>query len=107
MLTALDIVKNAKNSDEIENSVDGILENVLPIPDPKCKEMRSYYADEEDYRKKLVEYYITMSPLASWNDVAGRLLGWEHHGVFEKVKDKVKVDKGGCVVDEEERYGIY
>ena len=99
-------MKNAKDSDEIEKSYDGILENVLDIPDPKSKEMRSYYADEEDYRKKLVEYYITMSPWASWNHVAGLLLGYEHHGVLEKVKDKVKVDKGGCVVDEEERYGI-
>ena len=99
-------MKNAKDSDEIENSVGGILENVLVIPQPKSKEMRLYYADEEDYRKKLVECYITMSPLASWNHVAGQLLYWEHHGVLEKVKDKVKVDKGGCVVDEEERYGI-
>ena len=98
---------NAKDSDEIENSYDGILENVLDIPDPKCKEMRSYYADEEDYRKKLVEYYITMSPWASWNHVAGKLLYWEHHGTLEKIKGNVKVDKGGCVVDEEERYGIY
>ena len=98
---------NAKDSDEIENSYDGILENVLDIPDPKCKEMRSYYADEEDYRKKLVEYYITISPFVSWNHVAGGLLYWEHHGALEKIKGNVKVDKGGCVVDEEERYGIY
>ena len=99
-------MKNAKDSDEIDNSDDGILEDILSIPQPKRKEMRSYYADEEDYRKKLVEYFITIVPLASWNDVAGGLLLWEHHGVLEKVKDKVKVDKGGCVVDEEERYGI-
>ena len=100
-------MKNAKDSDEIGNSHDNILENVLDIPDPKSKEMRSYYADEEDYRKKLVEYYITMSPWASWNHVAGQLLYCEHHGALEKVKGNVKVDKGGCVVDEEERYGIY
>ena len=100
-------MKNAKDSDEIKNSYDGILEDVLEIPEPKSKEMMLYYADEEDYRKKLVEYYITMSPLASWNHVAGRLLGYEHHGALEKVKGNVKVDKGGCVVDEEERYGIY
>ena len=100
-------MKNAKDNDEIENSVDGILEDVLIIPPHKSKEMRSYYADEEDYRKKLVEYFITISPWASWNHVAGGLLGYEHHGALEKVKGNVKVDKGGCVVDEEERYGIY
>ena len=99
-------MKNAKDSDEIDNSYDGILEDVLEIPEPKSKEMRLYYADEEDYRKKLVEYCITMSPLASWNYVAGRLLYCEHHGALEKMKGNVKVDKGGCVVNEE-RYGIY
>ena len=100
-------MKNAKDSVEIDNSYDGILENVLNLPYPKYKEMRSYYADEEDYRKKLVEYYITMFPLASWHHIAGRLLYWEHHGALEKVKGNFKVDKGGCVIDEEERNGIY
>ena len=93
----MDTVKNVKDSDEIENSSDGILENVLEIPLTKSKKTRSQFT-EEDYRKKLVEYFIAMSPWASWNHVAGNLLYYGHHGVLEKVKENVKVDKGKYMV---------
>ena len=57
--------------------------------------MRSQCIDsEEDYRKKLVEYYIAMSPWGSWNFVAGELLYSKQHRALEKVKGNVKVDKG-------------
>ena len=88
-------MKNAKDSDEIENSCNDILEDILHIPRPRSKEMRSQCIDsEEDYRKKLVEYYIAMSPWGSWNFVAGELLYSKQHRALEKVKGNVKVDKG-------------
>ena len=94
----MDTVKNAKDSDEIENSRDGILENILEIPLTKSKEMRSQFT-EEVYRKKLVEYNVAMSPWGSWNHVAGNLLYYGHHGALKKVKENfIKVDKGKYVV---------
>ena len=67
---------------------------ILEIPQ---LEMSSQCTKEGDLRKKLIEYYITITPWASWNHLAGKLLYWEQHRALEKVKGNVKVDKGTCV----------
>ena len=102
LLTDLDTVIIAQDSEELENSDgveknDGILEDVLQIPITKRKEMWSQFSGE-DYRKKLVEYYIAIYPLASWNYVAGNLLYYQNFGAYDKVKRNVKVDEGMHVV---------
>ena len=71
----------------------GILEDVLQIPESKREKMKSRFS-EEDYKEKLVEYYITTFPGASWNHVAGNLLYYGHREALKKVKGNVKVYEG-------------
>ena len=76
------------------------LKSVLEIPRSKWKEMRSRCVEEDTYRGELVHYYLGTHPQASWNHLAGTLLEWKQHSTLEKVKGKVKADKGRCVVDD-------
>ena len=93
LLAALDTVKSVKiDSDD--------LEYVLEIPSPKREEMSTRCVEEDTYRGELVHYYLGTHPQASWNHLAGTLLYWEEHSALEKVKGKVKADKGRCVVDD-------
>ena len=96
LLASLDTVKNAKT---VYNYYDD-LEYVLGIPSPKWKEMRTRCVEEDTYRGELVHYYLSTHPQASWNHLAGELLGSQQHSALEKVKGKVKADKGRCVVDD-------
>ena len=77
----------------------GILENLLQIPKTKAKEMRSSQLTENEYRKKLVEYYISIYPLASWNYVAGNINYYGQFGASKKVKENKNTYKGKHVVD--------
>ena len=97
LLAALDTVKNAKTA---RDYYDYHLEVVLGIPDPKWEEMRSRCVEEDTYRGELVHYYLSTHPQASWNHLAARLLYYEQNRALEKVKRKVKADKGRCVVDD-------
>ena len=95
LLAALDTVKNAKTVYDYDD-----LEIVLEIPRPKWEEMRTRCVEEDTFRGELVHYYLGTHPQASWNHLARRLLGWQQHSTLEKVKGKVKADKGRCVVDD-------
>ena len=96
LLAALDTVKNAV-SDYYD---DDDLETVFDIPFPKWEEMRSRCVEEDTYRGELVHYYLGTHPQASWNHLAGRLLYCKENRALEKVKGKVKADKGRCVVED-------
>ena len=96
MLAALDTVKNAKTASDNDN----YLERVLQISYPKWQEMKSRCVEEDTYRGELVHYYFSTHPQASWNHLAGELLRRDQNRVLEKVKGKVKADKGRCVVDD-------
>ena len=101
LLAALDTVKNAKTVSDYYDDVSGYyLEDVLEIPSSKWEEMRTRCVEEDTYRGELVHYYLGTHPQASWNHLAGRLLYREQHSALEKVKGKVKADKGRCVVDD-------
>ena len=94
-------MKNAKDSVELESRTShdhGVLENVLQIPKTKVKKMRLSQLTEEDYREKLVEYYISIYPLASWNYVAGNINYYGQFGAYDKVKGNVKIHEGMPVV---------
>ena len=101
LLAALDTVENAETD---LYYFDGCgydhLEAVLDIPFPKWEEMRYRCVEEDTYRGELVHYYLGTHPQASWNHLAGRLLLFEENRALEKVKGKVKADKGRCVVDD-------
>ena len=97
LLAALDTVKNAKTVSDYDNND---LERVFEIPIPKWQEMRSRCVEEDTYRGELVHYYLGTHPQASWNHLAGTLLYRKQHSALEKVKGKVKADKGRCVVDD-------
>ena len=94
LLAALDTVKSVKSTSNYD------LERVLDIPYHKEDEMRRRFVEEDTYRGELVHYYLGTHPQASWNHLAGRLLYREQHSALEKVKGKVKADKGRCVVDD-------
>ena len=98
LLAALDTVQNVKTVSDYYG--DDYLEDVLNIPYPKWEEMRSRCVEEDTYRGELVHYYLGTHPQASWNHLAGTLLYWKQHSALEKVKGKVKADKGRCVVDD-------
>ena len=95
LLAALDTVRNAKN---MGMTSIGDLEEVLQIPSPKRKEMRSQHSAEVDYRYHLIEYYLKSHECAGWNHLAGRLLYYEQHNALKRVKMNVTADKGRCVV---------
>ena len=97
LLAALDTVKNAKTVSDYD---DNDLEYILDIPFPKWQEMRSQCVEEDTYRGELVHYYLGTHPQASWNHLAGTFLYLEENRALEKVKGKVKADKGRCVVDD-------
>ena len=98
LLAALDTVKNVKTVSDYYDA--DYLEVVLEIPPPKWQEMRTRCVEEDTYRGELVHYYLGTHPQASWNHLAGTLLKWEQYSTLEKVKGKVKADKGRCVVDD-------
>ena len=96
LLAALDTVKDINTDSYYDND----LENVLEISSPKWVEMSKRCVEEDTYRGELVHYYLGTHPQASWNHLAGSLLEWQQHSALEKVKGKVKADKGRCVVDD-------
>ena len=96
LLAALDTVKNSKTVSDYCYD----LEHVLEISIPKWQEMRSRCVEEDTFRGELVRYYLGTHPQASWNHLAGTLLYRKQHSALEKVKGKVKADKGRCVVDD-------
>ena len=98
LLAAVDTVKNAETACYIV--IYNNLEYVLGIPESKWNEMRSRCVEEDTYRGELVHYYLGTHPQASWNHLAGRLLSTNQNRALEKVKGKVKADKGRCVVDD-------
>ena len=38
------------------------------------RELREQFPDDEDYKKKIVNFYRNLSPTSSWGHLAGRLL---------------------------------
>ena len=93
-------MKNAKTASDY-----AYLENVFEIPEPKWREMRSQYVEEDTYRGELVHYYLGTHPQASWNHLAGTLLYYDQNSALVKVEGKVKADKGRCAVDDIVREG--
>ena len=76
--TVLDLTDPSLTSSSVLAAVEGVsadrLASVLQIPYYKRKELREQFPDDEDYKKKVVNFYRNLSPTSSWGHLAGRLL---------------------------------
>ena len=73
------------------DSVNGsdYLENCLQIPQKIREEMRRQSSSAIINRKKLVKYWLTYHPNASWEYLAGKLLFRTRNQAVEKVKKNI------------------
>ena len=92
VLAALQTVWDRMDSDIICGS----LESILNIPLSKKREVRMDSTSTDQYREKLIQYYIMTNPNASWDGLAGMLLLFDiHTKAFEKVKRNIIRTKRG------------
>ena len=70
------------------------LANVLDVPLSKQKEFRQQSSTTVEYRKKVIDYFLKYSHLASWSDVSSRLYRWEHHEALAAVREFIKGTSG-------------
>ena len=56
--------------------------------------IRHQYPSDDDQRKQGAQYYITVYPWASWEDLAWRLYQCEEHRVLNTFKDVLPKAKG-------------
>ena len=87
---ALQTVEDGYDSD-YNNSLEGILD----IPHSKESEIREESTGAHQYREKIVKYYISTNPNASWDGLAGRLLYYEKNEALENVKRNIIRTKRG------------
>ena len=71
------------------------LEDILDIPPSKKREIREESTGVDQYREKIVHYYIKTNPNASWDGLAGRLLYYEKNEALENVKRNIIRTKRG------------
>ena len=71
------------------------LEGILDIPFSKKREIRAESTGVDQYREKIVHYYIKTNPNASWDGLAGRLLFRKKNQALENVKRNIIRTKRG------------
>ena len=89
MLAALQTVKDGYDSG-YRNS----LEYILDIPRSKKREIRVESICFNQYREKLVQYYIITNPNASWDGLAGRLLYSENKALENLKRNIIRTKRG-------------
>lgn len=77
----------------VDDSVHGGLEDCLRIPEYKWKELRDKY-DDSHYRRHVIDYYLRISPYASWNGLLQEALHYEKVATAERVVQYVEGTKG-------------
>ena len=88
-------LQTVKDSYDIGGIYVNSLENILNIPFSKEREIRVESTGVDQYREKIVHYYIKTNPNASWDGLAGRLLYSEKNQALENVKRNIIRTKRG------------
>ena len=52
---------------------------------------------EEERREKCIDYFLRVSPYASWECIGGRLLYWKEDTALQAVKGHIKPNEGEYV----------
>ena len=72
-----------------------VLANVLWLRFNKRDELRKHSTSDEDYKRRVIEFYINTHPYPSWGHIAGRLLLWGDQGeALERARGHVVPDQG-------------
>ena len=66
---------------------------VLQVPRVKRGELRERSTSDEDYKQRLIEFYLQTCP-ASWGHLGGRLLYWGHQEALRLVKEHIVSEQG-------------
>ena len=68
--------------------------HIIIVPDARAEVIRHQYPSDDDQRRQGAQYYITVHPWASWEDLAGRLYWYEEHRALKTLKDVLPKPKG-------------
>ena len=90
VLATLQTVKDGYDIDDSRS-----LEYILNIPLSKRMEIKQDSTSADQYREKLVRYYIKTNSNASWDGLAGKLLYLKKKQVLDKVKKNIIRTKRG------------
>lgn len=71
---------------------------MLGVSDTRREELKGKSASDSQYREWLVKHWLETYYLASWEEVGGTLLLNEENAALEKVRRRIKPERGGCVV---------
>ena len=88
MLAALQTVEDRK--DDSDHIYKYSLESVLNIPLSKKRKFGMESVSVDQYREKLVQYYIMTNPKAFWDRLAGELLCMNDNKALEKYHQNQK-----------------
>ena len=76
-----------------------VVGNMLDISDGRLEELKKQSAnDTKLYRELIVDHWINSSPWASWENLGGKLVLYGKSEGLEKMKERIKVEKGEYVV---------
>ena len=64
------------------------------VPHYRAEVIRRQYPSGDDQKRQGAQYYITVYPLASWEDLAGMLYECEEHRAIKTFKDVLPKPKG-------------
>jgi hypothetical protein len=67
---------------------------VLDVPRTKWEELKGQSANDEEWRERLVQYFLQTHPLAGWGLLGGTLLWWGHPAAVEEVKVHIVPEEG-------------
>ena len=68
--------------------------NVLGVPGSKCVEIHRQSSTDAEKRKRLIRYYLSCSPYASWSHLAGKLYLRHHLGALSAARKFIKTEPG-------------
>jgi hypothetical protein len=71
------------------------LKNVLGVPASKREELKNQSENDEEWRVRMVQYFLQTHPLAGWEMLGGELLwGEEYAAAVEEVKVHIEPEEG-------------
>lgn len=91
---AVETVSVAKDAKSFPYGEDVKLEYCLDLPISVARKLREQYSNNDEYKEKLVEFWLETSPYASWDCLARKLRYYGQEKALEKVKDHVKIKEG-------------
>jgi hypothetical protein len=73
------------------------LGDVLELPVTKSEELKDQSENDEEWRERIVQYFLQTHPLVGWEWLSGELLRLGYAAAMEKVKVHIVPEEGMCV----------